>query len=142
MGILNYSTSISADKTIGEIQKIISTKGASKIMIDYEEGKPVQLSFQIMNNGFAVSYRLPANWKGVLSAINKSKVPTKFKNNEQAHRTCWRIIKDWVEAQVAIIEAGQSDLATVFLPYAIMANNETVAKNFLDKKSEQLLLTP
>lgn len=34
-------------------------------------------------------------------------------------RTSWRIIKDWVEAQMAITEAGLADVAEVFLPYAI-----------------------
>ncbi len=29
----------------------------------------------------------------------------------------WRIIKDWVEAQTAIIQAGMVTLTQVFLPY-------------------------
>jgi hypothetical protein len=30
----------------------------------------------------------------------------------------WRIIKDWVEAQLAIVEAEQVELVEVFLPFA------------------------
>ena len=31
----------------------------------------------------------------------------------------WRIIKNWVEAQMALVEADIAEVAEVFLPYAI-----------------------
>lgn len=35
----------------------------------------------------------------------------------QAERTAWRNIRDWVLAQMAIIEAGMAQMDEVFLPY-------------------------
>ena len=44
----------------------------------------------------------------------------------QAIRTSWRIVKDWVEAQLAIIETRMVKTEQVFLPYAIMRDNKTL----------------
>lgn len=49
-------------------------------------------------------------------------------NEAQAIRTGWRIVKDWVEAQMALIEAGLASLPEVMLPYAITSNGETLYK--------------
>lgn len=142
MAILNYTTTIAADKTIGEIQKIISSKGATKIMIDYEGGLPTHLSFAIEHNGQPLSFRLPANWQGVLKAMKAQRVAKTYQNEAQALRVCWRIIKDWVAAQMAIVEAEQASLATIFLPYAVMGNGNTVAHNILETSEGQKLLNP
>jgi hypothetical protein len=44
----------------------------------------------------------------------------------QAIRTAWRIVKDWTEAQLAIIETRMVKTEQVFLPYAIMRDNKTL----------------
>ena len=41
---------------------------------------------------------------------------------EQACRVAWRIIKDWLEAQMALIQTQQADLAEIFLPYLTSGN--------------------
>ncbi len=38
----------------------------------------------------------------------------------------WRICKDWIEAQLAIVEAEMADMVEVFLPYAQTESGETV----------------
>ncbi len=50
--------------------------------------------------------------------LKDKKVPKPLKTKEQAARVAWRIIKDWVEAQIAIIDAGMATVTQVFLPYA------------------------
>jgi hypothetical protein len=37
---------------------------------------------------------------------------------DQARRVAWRIIKDWIDSQMAIVESEQAAMAQVFLPYA------------------------
>lgn len=69
------------------------------------------------------------NIDGVLKAmISDNKIPRSKCNIEQAQRVAWRIVKDWVEAQMAIVEAQLADLAEVFLPYAITKNGTTLYK--------------
>ncbi len=43
-----------------------------------------------------------------------------------AARVAWRIIKDWVAAQLAIVESGMVEIAEVFLPYQLVADDKTV----------------
>lgn len=129
MGILNYTTSIECEKSIGEIQKCLVKYGAHKIVTDYENGLPSSVTFCLTLNGNMVGFSLPANYSGVLKAMkNDSKVPRSKCTNEQAQRVAWRIVKDWVEAQMAIVEAQLADMAEVFLPYAITKNGNTLYK--------------
>lgn len=127
MAILNYTTKIDSIKTIGEITQCLVAHGASKIVSDYEGQIPISVTFTINLNGSPIFYNLPANYSGVLKAMEKNKkVPRSFCNKEQAIRVSWRIIKDWVEAQMAIVEAELADMAEVFLPYAVTPSGNTL----------------
>jgi hypothetical protein len=53
-------------------------------------------------------------------------VPRSKCTEAQAKRVAWRIVKDWVAAQMAIVDAQLADVAEVFLPYAITRTGLTV----------------
>ena len=38
---------------------------------------------------------------------------------QQAIRTSWRILKDWVEAQMALLETDMVTMDEIFLPYML-----------------------
>ncbi len=127
MAILNYTTSIKSEKTIMEIQQILSKHGAMKIVVDYEDGLAVGVTFGIMYKNQPVAFSLPAKYNGVLNAMKKDKkVPKRFCNEEQAIRVSWRIVKDWVEAQMALVQADLADVCEVFLPYAVTNQGKTL----------------
>lgn len=131
MPILNYTTQISFEKTIGEIQKILVKHGAHKIVTDYRGNLPVAVTFCLTIDGVTVAFVLPANYEGVLGAMKKDKdVPGRLCTAEQALRVSWRIVKDWVEAQMAIVEARLADMAEVFLPYAVTKSGGTLYQDF------------
>jgi hypothetical protein len=103
--ILNYTTTISVQRTAGEIQEILARAGAKSVLIEYGPDRiPEAISFQVELNARSVSFRLPSQWRGVHMALMKSTTEKKYKSEDQARRVAWRIIKDWTEAQVAIIE--------------------------------------
>jgi len=129
MAILNYTTKVESEKTIGEIQKCLVKHGANKIVTDYQNGLPSAVTFCLSLNGNMVAFALPANYAGVLKAMrNDKKVPRSQCTDEQALRVSWRMVKDWVEAQMAIVEAQLADITEVFLPYAITRNGNTLYK--------------
>ncbi len=118
MPILNYTTTVSADKSVQEIKKCLMRLKATAILEDYnDKGMISHLSFRILYNGNVLSFRLPANDAGVLAALKKEDAPPRYIMPERAHMIAWRIVKDWVEAQLAIIEANMADPVEVFLPY-------------------------
>ncbi len=120
MPILNYTTKIAAEKTCGEIQKMLAAAGAQAIMHEYDDdGALVRLSFKIECHGIMLAFLLPANIPKIYTILqNDSRVTRRDRTMEQAARTAWRIIKCWVAAQLAIVEAGQAEMVEVFLPYA------------------------
>lgn len=65
MPILNYTTEINADKTVGELQRILAKAGASRIMIEYVSGDPAALLFELNQR----QYRLPCRHEAVLKQL-------------------------------------------------------------------------
>ena len=140
MAILNYTTKVDSSKTIVEITKSLVDHGARKIVSDYDEnGTPTSVTFLLPINDNMVAYSLPANYSGVLKAMqNNKKVANHLCNKEQAVRVSWRILKDWIEAQLAIVEADLADMAEVFLPYAVTPSGNTLYQEI--KNNPKLLL--
>lgn len=140
MAILNYTTKIDSIKTIGEIQQTLVAHGAKKIVCDYDdEGIPIAVTFCLNVADQMTAFSLPANYSGVLRAMEKNKkVPRNLCNREQAIRVSWRIVKDWVEAQMAIVEAEVAGMAEVFLPYTIMKSGNTLYQE-VEKNNFKLL---
>lgn len=121
MPILNYTTTINADKTLGEIQRILASNGAKSIQVDYTNGRPTAVAFFAETPIGERAFVLPANvdgvWQTLVQQNRRGKVPARFATKDQASRVAWRIIKDWIAAQMAIIEAGMVTLDQVMLPY-------------------------
>lgn len=118
MPIANYTTTISADKTVGEIQGMLSRAGATAVMFEFESSIVTAVSFKIPHDDVMISFRLPSNVDKMYVYLQGADVPRRYRSREQAARVAWRIIKDWLRAQLAIIETEQAEMVEVFLPYA------------------------
>ena len=119
MPLLNYTTKVNVYATLGEIQGILVKHGAKKIMQDYDDdGRITALTFSIETPAGMRGIRLPANVNAVHKVLTRQKVKC---DREQAERVAWRIVKDWIEAQMAILESEMVQMDEIFLPY--MVNN-------------------
>lgn len=108
-------------------------------MTEYDDGNVTGLSFKIMTTRGELGIRLPSNTDRVLQVLKKQR-----KNNnqvkdtfEQANKVAWRIIKDWVDAQMAILETEMVEMEQIFLPYVLNNRGKTLYQEF---KDNQLLL--
>lgn len=133
MPLLNYTTSVAADKTAGEIARRLSAAGATQILTDYHDGHPVGLAFALDTSTGIRQYRLPVDPSAVEAVMRRQKVPNRYQGRGQAERVAWRITKDWIEAQLAIIETQMVAIDQVFLPYMLMGGG-TVYELFLDQQ--------
>ena len=138
MAIKNYTTSISPTKTVGEIQMILAKGSAKSVMVDYADNQPQAVRFAIMIGEQEIWFRLPCQVDGVLASMKRDRLQRSYCNLEQARRTAWRIVKDWVDSQMAIIDAGQAKAAEVFFPYILQPTGETLFQKF---EAQQLKLT-
>lgn len=145
MALLNYTTQISADKTVMEIQSILAQAGALAIMTEFShEGILCAVAFKIGTPHGPVSYQLPCEIAAVFRILEKQsregKVPRRLVTEDQAARCGWRIIKDWIEAQLALVQTQMVTLDQVFLPYAKMRNGKTVYEGYLGSGMSGLML--
>lgn len=137
--LLNYTTKIEPTQTAGEIMGLLAAKGAQSINLDYKNGEPVALWFKIDIGQTQIGYRLPCNYEGALRRLKRS-APPRYHSLEQAKRVAWRIVKDWIVAQLALVECEQAEMGEVFLPYAVTGSNKTLFQVF--KENTNRLLNP
>lgn len=135
MPLLNYTTKIDVYTTIGAIQGCLVKHGARQIMQDYDEkGQPQALCFTIETKFGIRGIKLPANVDAVHKVLVKQKVKC---DREQAERVAWRILKDWVESQMAILESQMVQMDEIFLPYMINQSGTSIYELY---SNNQLML--
>lgn len=124
MPIMNYTTKVDVFATLGEIQRQLVKHGAKKIMQDYDDdGHVSALSFLIDTPNGPRGVKLPANVDAVWNVLAKQKVKC---DRDQAERVAWRIVKDWVAAQMAILESEMVQMDEIFLPYMLNDKGQTL----------------
>ena len=133
MKIANYSTTVTALKSIGEIQGILVAHGAKHILTDYNNGEPIGLSFIVETPYGDTPFKLPATIDRVQAVLNKQRIRTRV-DRELAIRVTWRILKDWIRAQMAILETEMVSIDQIFLPYMQVQNDKILYEVMLDHR--------
>lgn len=132
MPLKDYTTTIGVFKTLGEIHEMLVKHGARQILNKYdEEGKVLSVAFVIETPIGTHAVLLPANVEAVQKTLERQKVKA---DREQAERTAWRIVKDWIAAQMAILESRMVTIDQIFLPYMVNPQGETVYQLFANKQ--------
>jgi len=145
MAILNYTTTISVEKTIVEIEKMLGSSGASKIIKDYDaEGNIDSISFIIDYDQGKLPFKLPMKVDAVLQTLKNQSgeytqskrriIPLSKVNIDQARRVGWRIIKDWLEAQLALYFLQMVKIEEIFLPYMYSERMDKTMFQMLEDK--------
>ena len=131
--ILNYTTTVEAGRTIGEITMLLVQKKAVSINTEYDDkGKAQSLTFIIRVGENLIPFRMKPNVEGV-----RRKLPNPY-DYVRAERVAWRILLRWVEAQMAMVESTQAEMGQVFLPYAVNSQGETFWQAFQQNNTKQL----
>lgn len=134
MGLLNFSTTIAAEKTVAEIQALLVKHHCRAIQTRYgAQGEVVGLSFTLSGEYGAREYALPINVAGVLRTLQIEKragrlpnLPLNRIDEAQARRVAWRIVKQWLEGQLALVQTRVLDLDQVLLPFQLVDGERTV----------------
>jgi hypothetical protein len=134
----NYTSDVPVSETIHRIEKVLLRCGVSGIMKEYGlNQKVIAITFRIDTPAGRKMIRLPAdeakahealwldyvdgdklNDKGdAVDSWYSRKKKTKKDFADQAARTAWKIVQDWVEVQMSMIQLKQADALQVFLPY-------------------------
>ncbi len=147
MALKNYTSSIPASRSIAYIEGKLVSSGAEQIVKYYEKDtQRVKCICFIMNiNGQEMAFKVPAqvaNCEKVLrsSLSSRARPETIKKVAAQAERTAWKIVSDWVEVQMAMIELSQVEFMEVFMSYLYdPIKNETLFQRFKQQDFQKLL---
>ena len=131
MSLLDYTTKVDAVRTIGEIEVILVAHGARSVHKEFGPSRqPVAVAFEIATPFGLQAFRLPVRTAGVLRLLETApelKRSHSIKRDEaQATRIAWRIMKEWIQAQLALVETDMAALSEVMLPYLELDSGESL----------------
>lgn len=111
----------------------------SAFMTNFDGPHISSVSFQMKMPGRLepVGFRLPCNWRAIEEMFNNDpdmRRNARMKKGEltwenQAARVAWRIVRDWIEAQLALVEVNMVTVPQVFLPYVVMKDDRTLSEH-------------
>lgn len=151
--LLNYTSKVPVETSLGEIMGMLVSAGATNISTRYDPAsrRPVGLSFSIPTADGESVFALPARVSAAVKVMNEQGVLHKERyyasrtrqeeerrrvtqaNMQQGEIVAWRILRDWMEAQLALIQLGMAELSEIMLPYLVMEDGKTLYQFAQDK---------
>lgn len=135
MFLKNYTTDVPVHRTIAEIDRVLMRCGVTGILKEFGPNETVtSITFKITGPTGPVTIRLPADEERATEALWRDYAGKEISKDGktcwdarkrkkrvdfavQGQRVAWRIVKDWVEIQLSMVELGQAEFLQVFLPY-------------------------
>lgn len=161
MFLKNYTSDVPVPTTIMRIESILIKCGVKGIEKQYEDktGRVLALTFTIdVGDNRPLRVNLPVREEQVLEALWQEYVDgdpltpdgqnvqcypnVKRKSREsfreQAQRTAWKLMQDWIEVQMSLILMKQADVREVFLSYILVNQKQTVFEVFQESGMKML----
>ena len=146
MNLKNYTSSVPVLNSISRIEHRLAQAGAPHIAKSYEGDRPTGMIFQIPIDNIPMTFKLPAKTDNVFKYLVKqrSRPPKNSVINSiraQADRTGWKILSDWIDIQISMIEVDQAESIEMFLAYTFdpvlnMTLFEKIKKNGFKQLTE------
>lgn len=140
-----YTSTVSVERTIASIEQLLVDIGASHIEKQYNKGMPVSIIFSMPSpDNTVISFKLPAH---IDEALVIMRTIPEYRNKgpkwieAQSQRTAWRIVLNWVEAQVAMIQLNQVSPLQLFLPHVFNRMTGETFYEVIVRDNCKLLLT-
>ncbi len=138
---LNYTTKIPASRTAGECLQLLAEAGAHAVSVNYADREPAGLAFRLDTAGGRKDFALPVDVSAMQVVLRKAlqadrphvsaaQLDSMF-TLAHARNVAWRVVRDWLEAQLALIAAQMATLDQVMLPYLEVAPGETLYGRYL-----------
>ncbi len=148
-GLKNYTTEIPALKTISEIEEILVKHGATDTWKQYDDrGKVTALNFAVKTEFGKMPFKFSID-ANVICAVLKEQVQQgsrgismkQASDIEHARNVGWRIVKDWIDSQMALVSLKMRKLEQIFLADIYdMRTEKTFFQILQDKKYVGLLM--
>lgn len=144
MNLKNYTSGVPAGNSIANISRCLIHAGATNISHSYDPvSRQCDGMYFIPVNGIPIVFKLPVKVaqceKYLLAQRIKLTPEAKTRCHEQAERTAWKILHEWIEIQVSMIQLQQAEATEIFLPYIFNpATNKTLFERYKETGFKQL----
>ena len=143
----NYTSTIPVERSVAMIEMMLARRGANQILKSYDpKGNPVGVAFRMMVRGVDLGFKLPARVDSCRKMLVDGMAPRSRCKREriakveaQAARTAWTILFDWTEAQMAMIDLAQVEMAEVFMPYMLVNTDKTMFEAVAERGFKAML---
>ena len=134
MSLANFSTTVPVHRTADEIMSILRRNGARRIMADYDDrGDITAIVWAVEHPDYGIlPFRLPVRPEKTLQVMRNDHVAFRYLNMDHAKRVAWRITKDWIRAQMALLQTEMVRMEELFLPYMLTGAKRTMFEELQD----------
>lgn len=150
MNLRNYTSTVPVGRTVADIEELLVKAGATTVSRFYDDKQRLAGFLFQMNvvtapntRPIPVTFKLPANPSAVekvmKSGVKRAHKGTYDRIADQAERTAWRLLYDWVSVQVSMILLEQAKAIQVFLPYYYDTRTDRTLFEHLEEGNFKLL---
>lgn len=135
--IKNYTSEVSVAQSLNNIEQILVHRiGVTQFFKEYDHGTPVSVVFVVPTPKGHLPFRLPARTDKVKVKLYGQRREYSSAQEEQARRTAWKNVHDWIDAQMALIETDMVKLEEIFLPYMTDRTGKTIFERLEERGYE------
>ena len=135
---------------MARIEDKLVEAGARDIYKSYNSDRECDAIVFVMpipDNPLPLHFKLPARvdacyealWKMYRESVKRPSDAMKKTLREQSLRTAWKIIHDWVEIQISMIQLEQAEAMQIFLPYVYNPESKETFYEHVKKGQYKLL---
>ena len=122
---------------------MLATAKTSAVLSEFTDRLCTSISFRIATEFGLLTFRLSANIDAVYLILHRSRlIAPRLRTRPQAARVAWRIIRQWLDTQLAMIQAGLVGLEQVMLPFAQDSSGLTLYECMAQQKIASLQTPP
>ena len=144
--IENYTTKIAASKTAGEIQQLLIAHGVQAIMLEVSEGRPTGVAFRAETAMGPRDFRLPVDVDAMHQLLIREKRAGRLpsiseplaQDRAHAERVAWRVVAEWLRAQMTLIASHMATIDEVMLPYLVMGDGRSLYATYQENGLREL----
>lgn len=142
--IKNYTSQVTVNSSVQHIEDCLVKHGAKNILKTYNQNKSLSgIAFIVNVNDNDVPFKLPSRVerveKKLMSLVKRPRSGTKQLTKAQAERTAWKLLSDWVDIQMSLIDLDQVELTEVFMPYIYDHSKQQTYFDIVKSGNYQLL---
>lgn len=149
MNLKNYTSEVPVARSMAQIHQKLVEVGADNINYKILDKITVGITFLYTDPklkrtlAFHIKAQVDEAFNIMIAQYKKLQSDTKKRVKEQAARTAWKILSDWIEIQCSMILLGQAEPLQMFLPFVYdVEKDETLYDKLSAGKMTNLLPSP